>query len=239
MGFNMIKELETASIKNILLERRNGQFQNLEDFVSRCKISIEQLSLLIRIHAFRFTKKPKQYLLWDMYRLLGNSKKTQAEQSLFQVYRPNYNIPTLDEHRYEDAYDEMDLLGFPLCSPFDILQDELPSKLKAVEIEKYLGRQISIVGYLVTIKNTRTSQKTLMQFGTFIDYEGNWIDTVHFPPSVARFPFRGRGCYLLKGKVVEEFNYHTIEVNYMERLDYVNRDENNIPQKRPSKTKKA
>ncbi len=239
MGFNMIKELETASIKNILLERRNGQFQNLEDFVSRCKISIEQLSLLIRIHAFRFTKKPKQYLLWDMYRLLGNSKKTQAEQSLFQVYRPNYDIPTLDEHRYEDAYDEMDLLGFPLCSPFDLLKDELPSKLKAMEIEKYLGRQISIVGYLVTIKNTRTSQKTLMQFGTFIDYEGNWIDTVHFPPSVARFPFRGRGCYLLKGKVVEEFNYHTIEINYMERLDYVNRDENNIPQKRPSKTKKA
>lgn len=238
MGFNMVKELETNSIKTILIERhQNGAFQSLDDFVNRCSISIEQLSLLIRIHAFRFTGKLKQYLLWDMYRLLGNTKKTKVENSLFEIRRPNFDLPTLDEHKYEDAYDEMDLLGFPICSPFDLLKEELPSRLKANEMNQYLGKQISIVGYLVTIKNTRTSNKSLMQFGTFVDFEGNWIDTVHFPPSVARFPFRGRGCYLLKGKVVEEFGYHTVEIGFMERLDYVNRDENNVPQKRPLKKK--
>jgi DNA polymerase-3 subunit alpha len=168
---------------------------------------------------------------------LGNAKKTKVENSLFEIRRPNFDLPVLDEHKYEDSYDEMDLLGFSLCSPFDLLKEELPSRLKAVEIDQFLGKQISIVGYLVTIKNTRTSKKTLMQFGTFVDFEGNWIDTVHFPPSVARFPFRGKGCYLLKGKVVEEFGYHTVEVGFMERLDYVNRDENNVPKKRPSKKK--
>jgi len=86
-----------------------------------------------------------------------------------------------------------------------------------------LNKYIAIVGYLVTVKNTRTTKGQLMQFGTFVDEEGSWIDTVHFPPTVSQYPFRGKGCYLMKGKVVEEFGYATIEVSSMERLEYAER----------------
>jgi DNA polymerase-3 subunit alpha len=75
----------------------------------------------------------------------------------------------------------------------------------------------------VTVKNTKTTNGKLMQFGTFVDREGGWIDTVHFPPVVSRMPFRGKGCYLIAGKVVEEFGYATIEVGSMQRLDYIDR----------------
>jgi DNA polymerase-3 subunit alpha len=83
---------------------------------------------------------------------------------------------------------------------------------------------VSSVGYLISIKRTFTSKGDKMYFGTFIDLDGEWIDTVHFPPSAKAYPFSGNGCYLLKGKVVEEFNFRYIEVKWMKRLSTRNRE---------------
>ncbi|MFT7031223.1 MAG: DNA polymerase-3 subunit alpha, partial [Marinoscillum sp.] len=58
-------------------------------------------------------------------------------------------------------------------------------------------------------------------FGTFLDEEGNFIDTVHFPPVAKKFPFTGKGIYLMRGKVMEEFDAITIEVSAMKRLNYM------------------
>lgn len=240
MGFHMVRDLESRTIDEILAERgKEGDFTDLHDFVERCAISLEQLSLLIRVHAFRFTAKSKAELLWEMYKLLGHRKKTTPAQQLFRVQRPSYRLPSLDVHLYEDAYDEMELLGFPLCSPFDLLKGQAYSKTLASQLISQLGRAVNIVGYLVTVKNTKTSNGKLMQFGTFLDHQGDWIDTVHFPPVVGVFPFRGKGCYSITGKVVEEFGYATIEVSSMERLEYVDRDDNHVPQKRPLRKSKV
>ena len=59
-----------------------------------------------------------------------------------------------------------------------------------------------------------------MNFGTFIDYDGDTIDTVHFPESVRRFPFHGKGIYHLRGIVMEEFSYYCLEVGYMQKLPF-------------------
>ncbi|MCB0476208.1 MAG: hypothetical protein KDC69_11060, partial [Flavobacteriaceae bacterium] len=50
------------------------------------------------------------------------------------------------------------------------------------------------------------------------DYDGDFIDTVHFPPVAAKYPFRGKGIYRIRGKVMEEFDCITIEVNAMHKL---------------------
>ena len=36
-----------------------------------------------------------------------------------------------------------------------------------------------------------------MQFGTWLDRDGYFIDSTHFPPVAAKYPFRGRGVYEL------------------------------------------
>jgi DNA polymerase-3 subunit alpha len=54
-----------------------------------------------------------------------------------------------------------------------------------------------------------------MYFGTFIDREGNAIDTVHFPPVASRFPFRGKGVYLLQGTITEDFGVLQLEIQQM------------------------
>ena len=57
-----------------------------------------------------------------------------------------------------------------------------------------------------------------MYFGTFLDRDGDFIDTVHFPPAAIKYPFRGKGIYAIIGKVLEEFDCINIEVSSMHRL---------------------
>jgi len=60
-----------------------------------------------------------------------------------------------------------------------------------------------------------------MFFGTFLDENGHWIDTVHFPPIATKYIFRGKGIYRIKGKVLEEYDSLNIEVLYMEKMDII------------------
>ena len=69
-----------------------------------------------------------------------------------------------------------------------------------------------------------------MHFGTFLDQEGYWIDSVHFPPSAKAFPFSGPGCYRLIGKVHEEFDFVYVDVSHLYRLPNLNRDDDMKPE---------
>jgi DNA polymerase-3 subunit alpha len=60
-----------------------------------------------------------------------------------------------------------------------------------------------------------------MKFGTFEDPRGQIFDTVHFPPVVQKYPFRGGGLYELEGVVSEEFEYCCLDVHFMRKLALV------------------
>lgn len=223
LGLGMINELGHDIVNQIIIERtRNGLFENLYDFIKRIPIAIEQLRLLIRTGAFGFTKKSKKELLWEAHSLIHPSKKVMQGAELFDVRPKKYKLPVLMDTWMDDAFDEIELLGFSLRSPFDLIRDELPSKLTTKELHLYIGKTVEIVGYLVNIKTTFTSKGERMYFGTFLDIEGKWIDTVHFPSSAQAYSFKGTGCYKLIGKVTEEFDFTSIEINEMHRLAVVN-----------------
>ena len=81
-----------------------------------------------------------------------------------------------------------------------------------------------MVGYLVSIKDVpikKNGRQEMMNFGTWIDVEGGYFDTTHFPNTLIKFPFRGLGCYLILGKVVEDFDFLGIDILKMERLPMV------------------
>ena len=118
----------------------------------------------------------------------------------------------------EDAYDEMELLGFPLCNPFDLIAKSALDDTAARDLSKKMNQSVHIVGYCVTTKDTRTMKGEVMHFGTFYDRNGGVFDTVHFPDIARKFPFRGRGFYEMTGKVVEDFGVHMIEVSSMKKV---------------------
>ena len=222
-GFGLVKELEHGAIKKLLKARQeDGPFVSLIDFVNRTLISLEQVSILIRMGAFRFTGKDKKSLLWDAHFLMGSKQKSKTPiKTLFEAEVRDYKLPELYTDSYENAFDEMQLLGFPLGDPYALLQKQHETEVAACELPQRVGQAVTVVGYLVTVKNTSTHNGKSMYFGTFVDRRGDWLDTVHFPPVAAQYPFRGRGIYRIQGTVTEEFGCINVECISMEKLPII------------------
>ncbi len=219
LGFMFLHSLESNTTRKIGIERQEkGTYQDLDDFIERVPISIEQVSILIKINAFRFTDINKRELLWQAYMKINKVSFEEHVMTLFKTEKVSYKTPELLCTTLENGFDEIELLGFSLCNPFELLVEPQKSSLKAKELIAYKNKIVRIEGYLVTIKNTRTSTGKMMYFGTFLDREGDFIDTVHFPPAAAKYPFRGKGIYTITGKVIEEFDCINIEVITMVRL---------------------
>lgn len=221
LGMMYLRDLEHQVMERIVRERiTNGLFSSLEDFLDRVIISVEQLSILIRIDAFRFTGINKHQILWKAYLTLSRNPRVDHPK-LFPPARQNFRIPQLDTTFLETAFEQWELLGFCLCSPFELLK-EPPKNLNGQgDLERYLNRHIDIYGYLVTVKNTNTHSGKRMHFATLLDQYGKVFDTVLFPPVAAKYRFRGKGIYRFYGKVVSEFGFLSIEVIKMQKQDYI------------------
>ena len=201
----------------------NGLYASLEDFVSRVDVGREQLDLLIRIGAFRWTGRTKCELMWHKYAVHNpNAKAVVGQPALFgNDTHVDYALPSLEESAYDQAYDEIELLGFPLCSPFDLLEQRPKQKIvHTQDLNALIGKRASMLGYYVTRKPVTTSNGKLMCFGTWLDEQGKYFDTTHFPPSLERYPLKGKGMYLLHGKVTEDFGFASLEVDGLEKLPY-------------------
>ncbi|MBL7774722.1 MAG: DNA polymerase III subunit alpha, partial [Saprospiraceae bacterium] len=184
LGFTHLRGLEQQLIADLLAQRAaGGPFKNLDDFARRVHCSPGQLDILIRIGAFRFTGLKKSALLWEKNRVLrpGGSLGTPL---LFDDEADHYRLPPLEESPWDQTFDELELLGFPLCSPFELLEDaarEEPPGIPARDMAGHLHQIATMTGYYVCRKDTRTVKGELMHFGTWLDREGRFFDTVHFP----------------------------------------------------------
>lgn len=224
LGLGLISGFEKNTLLQILAERtKNGEFLSLYDLVRRLPmVSLEQLRLLIRVGAFNFTGKNKKELLWEVHTLINPVKKKDNSRELFDITPKKFKLPELIHSWLDDAFDEIELLGYSLCSPFLLLREDPNIALTASQFKDHIGKTVEILAFHITSKITYTSQGDRMAFGTFLDREGLWIDTVHFPPTLKAYPFRGPGCYVLKGRVTSEFDFVSLEVAEMRHLPIMN-----------------
>ena len=222
LGFIHIKSLEVSIAESIEVERnRNGLYKDFNDFITRTEINMEALRILIRIDALRFTGMNKRQLLWEAYRIFDKDKAKEHNKApaMFNVDIPHWEIPELVHNKIEDAYDELEILEFSVnCSSFDLLRTNFRGESKAKDLMAHLGKKVRMVGDYVTYKWVRTIKKEIMSFGTFLDDDGCFFDTVHFPQTLKKYPFLGRGVYLILGKVVEDHGFPSIEVEKMAKL---------------------
>jgi DNA polymerase-3 subunit alpha len=221
LGFIGVQGLEEKNIKIIPAERRaNGLYLDLEDFVKRTNISLEQAIILIRLGSLRFTGKDRKTLLWDVHNYLGYKQKKVNVAELFKLNYKTYQLPELIDSELENAYTELELLGYPLnYKMFDFLKTSYRGDVMAADLHKHLGKTIRMVGNYVCEKTVHTIKNTKMWFGTFLDANGEFFDTTHFPNNTPMYPFKGKGCYLILGKVVEDFGFQSIEVLKFAKLD--------------------
>lgn len=220
LGFIGLQGLETHFHELIPAEREaNGLYQNLADFTKRTAINLDQAIILIRIGALRFTGKTKKELLWEVHNYLGNKTVARQSTELFCMEAKEFYMPKLESSGLEDAYNELELLGYPLSmSMFDMMKSEYRGDVAVKDISEHLNKTIRLAANYVCEKTVHTKNNKKMWFGTFLDAHGDFLDTVHFPNSSPSYPFRGKGCYLILGKVVEDFGCPAIEVEKFAKL---------------------
>jgi DNA polymerase-3 subunit alpha len=221
VGFIHLQNLEQQSAHMIIEERQHGDYLSLEDFLERVPVGLEQVIILIRISAFRFTGKSKKELLWDAHLALGNQKKKDPMRELFPVKQRKFVLPELVQTALESSYDELEILGFAVSIPaFELLKTTFRGEILSRQMISHVGKKVRMLGNLVTVKHVRTKQKQWMNFGTFLDVEGEFFDVVNFPDSLRRYPYKGKGIYLIYGEITEEFGYPGMTAAKMARLPY-------------------
>ncbi|HEY1021821.1 MAG TPA: DNA polymerase III subunit alpha, partial [Flavisolibacter sp.] len=219
IGFVHIKSLTKHSVARILQERSlHGSYRHLQDFIERTGLEPEQLNILIRVGALRFTGKNKKELLWEANFLRKRVKSSAAVNSkhLFDTLEKplEFKLPSLHHTALEDALDEKELLGFYLCNPFTLVDADPARFVQARQFSAHVGSEIEVLVYYITQKPVRTVKGQLMYFGTFIDAAGDWVDSVHFPDTAQKYRLSGGGFYHIKGKVMDDFGVYSIEVQW-------------------------
>lgn len=157
-----------------------------------------------------------------------NKTHVPSKGALFSEKPREFILPELSNNTLHDIYDEIEILGFPLRNPFELVNDDAAQYVPATALADHRGKNITVLGYFITDKLIPTKNKQVMSFGTFIDSQLNWIDTVHFPDSFKQYPLQGQGFYRISGKVVEEFGAYSVEVSQMYKLGYKERKYANL-----------
>ncbi|MEC4005869.1 DNA polymerase III subunit alpha [Flavobacterium sp. SUN052] len=221
LGFLLLNNLNSDFIHNIVSNRElNGDYKSIEDFVKRVPTGLESIQTLIFIGAFRSTGKTKSQLIIEARMLLMHQKPSTSSLLLIDEPSKEFTFPLIKRSALEDAFDEMELLGFPVsCSPFDLLETKYRSTIVAKNLNSYLKKEVKLIAYLVSIKQVPT-KVGMMYFGTWIDIDGEYFDTAHFPKSLINYSFKGGGCYLLLGIVEVDYHFPTITITKMAKMPF-------------------
>jgi DNA polymerase-3 subunit alpha len=224
LGLGLIKQLEKKASEETISKRKSGPYNNLLNFIERTDIGVEQLILLIRTGALRSFKLSKPELMWQVYMETNPTGYREEQRRLFGFSQKKWKLPALEMSPLDNQLDEMELLGFSIGSPFESLKNPSKGNVLANELLFHERKEVCITGYYITRKWVRTITKDVMSFGCFTDQKGIFFDTVHFPQELKKYPFRGRGCYLITGKVQSDFGHPVIEIKEMEKLETKSRD---------------
>jgi len=222
LGFQHLKSLQSQIAELIVREREeNGLYQSLEDFINRVPIGIEGIQTLIFINAFRFTGKQKNELLIIARLILINFKPENRHLLLLKEPVKEYKLPVLERSPFEDAFDEIELLDFPVSvTPFNLLKTSFRGDVMAKDLTKHHKKAVRMLAYLISRKHVPTKRGD-MYFGTWIDSEGEFFDTAHFADCLRDYPFQGGGCYLLQGKVEVDYHFPTITISKMAKMPFI------------------
>jgi DNA polymerase-3 subunit alpha len=217
-------------MQQMIEERKaGGVYLHLQDFIERTAIGLEQLNILVSIGAFRFTGKTKKQLLWEANFLQKKNKAhIPVSESLFEEKPVEFTLPELTDNAIDDLYDQKEILGFTLWNPFAMVDEDPNQYVPAREIGNHLHKVITVLVYFIASKHVQTKNNDVMFFGTFIDKDLDWVDTVHFPDTARIYPLHSGGFYKVTGRVVDDFGVYSIEARKLVKVGFKKRSYDTI-----------
>jgi len=211
IGLMAVGNLAQKSAFRIIEERkRNGKFVSLGNFLLRTGLRYKETATLIRCGAMDCFGKTRPALLrlldvYFHYSNFFNSNQTDlfAGAEAFALER---EIQTTRQYSIEEICSaEYEILGYMVSRhPLEFFTT-LPENneiIKSVELEKYRGKKVKILGWFMASKRIKTSKGKIMKFLSLEDLHGTF-EVVLFPETYAKFAEKtlSMGPYLVEGKV--------------------------------------
>ncbi len=215
VGFMQIKGLQEHMVKQLMTERHaNGPYRSLSDFLTRVHPDVAQTKLLIKAGCLDSIAGDltRPALLW---RLLASQASTSPSC-----------IPVPEAYSFQKSLaHELTLFGFPLqCHPLDVLREAYKDshRIVAKDLPSHIGKDVTLIGWLLTEKIVSTKKGDPMEFMTLEDQTGMYDATV-FPQTYRQYChlLATNQAYMITGLVEEQFSTITVTVRTLRLLSTV------------------
>lgn len=212
VGLMQIKGLQEELAKRIIAEREaNGPYRSLSDLLSRVKFDYAQAKLLIKAGCFDSIagELTRPALLWRVF--------------ASQATKPPSSIPIPTEYSSQKKLQhELALFGFPLhCHPLNLFKEALTGtqSILARDLDRYVGKEVILIGWLLTEKIVSTKKGEPMEFMTLEDQTGMY-DATLFPTTYRHYChlLATNQAYVITGWVEEQFSAVTVTVKTLRLL---------------------
>ncbi|MEA3288003.1 MAG: DNA polymerase III subunit alpha [Candidatus Marinimicrobia bacterium] len=232
IGFMQLKGVKRTALDLLIAEREaRGRFTSFELFLRRMP-ELDQADVRIFIKAGCFDGveglENRPQLMWQLYQARACQQRREKPTSLLELNeRDSYYIP--DTGAYSEKtmlMHETDVLGFLISRhPLSLYQGLLRhlAYVRACDLKKYIGREVPVIGWLITGKVVHTKNNEPMEFISFEDTTAIY-ETVFFPEVYRKFcrMLSNVRPYLLHGLVEEDYGAISLTVKQIEYLDKVN-----------------
>ena len=214
MGLMSIKRLQQKAVDSILDERKAGEFDSLNDFLSRVDLDFADAMTLTNAGCFKslaseLTHRELAYRVAGFYLQNGDREPLTASPV-------NYELTAEDQYRLE-----LETFGYPLSvHPVARYRQMLSRRIKyARDIPKFIGQSIYLIGVYITHKETATRKSNPMEFLTLED-ETDIYECVLFPEVFHKFGdmLHWETLFIIRGAVEESFGVYSVTIEKMGSL---------------------
>ncbi|MBA5867516.1 MAG: DNA polymerase III subunit alpha [Nitrospira sp. CR1.3] len=212
IGLMQIKSLQEDLAKRIVTERQtHGSYRSLHDFLDRVKAEIGQAKLLIKAGCFDSIagELTRPALMWRLFAA--------------HATKPHGYLPIRPEYSFQkNLAHELALFGFPLgCHPLDLFREVIAHipHIPAKDLAQHVGKDVTVIGWLITEKIISTKKGEPMEFITLEDQTGLY-DAAVFPNTYRRYChlLATNQAYVVTGLVEEQFSVVTLTVKELRLL---------------------
>lgn len=217
---NKIKLLTSPNAKMIIEERSNGEFEDVFDFVKRCKnIRGEVLENLIYSGAFEKMGINRKTLIDNLDVIINYSEISSYldEESL----KPSLMLK--EEYASNEIIEkEMEIFGVYLSKhPTDEYKASCPNAISLKDVSLYFDKNVEVIGYIERKKEVTTKDGKKMAFISLSDEMGK-VDATIFPKLYENISSIGKGSVVkILGKVEKRFDKYQIIVSKIDALNYI------------------
>ena len=220
IGLRQIKGLTQATLTKLLAKREERPFESLEDFCVRLKPAYGEVEALIRCGAFDSFGYTRPQHLWRL-RLFYDKIKVSGEGLFPGAVKSSSAVPAVDYPLDKKLRDELELMELTIEKhPLWIWEEGLRRHAEKIggfvharDLHRHVGKKVTLTGWMITTRRTRTKPGERMQFLSCEDLTGTY-EAVLFPAAYRKFGgfIRSRGPYLIEGRVEDDFGHTPVTV---------------------------